>query len=438
MYNVSLVEYKAPYESLKKAVDAAGGLRDISGNSKVFIKPNFVVWFEGVNFPKFGVLTSARLIEDIVIILNEYGVRDVTIVEGITIKEESSKSELQYAIKGMGLDTLTKRYGVKLIDVHKESFNDVTVGDVTLSVNADILNADHIINMPVLKTHAQCIVSLGIKNLKGLLNIESRKICHNQDQSIDLDYHVSKLADMLSPSLTIIDGIYSLEYGPTPFGEAHRSDLIIVSRDMISADKVGATLLGYAPNTIPHIALSAKNSGRASDLSDIDIKGDVILNEAVKPHKFMREHSETNDIPLLFEAMGIKGVRLPMVDNTLCTYCVSFFAYAAMGILMAPNNDTPFDDIEILFGKILEPSGKHNHTLLLGQCQVKKNRKNPLINHCVKVKGCPPKREDFIKAYKELGIELPDDPIKWMDELPGFFAGQYADRSEFDELFYKI
>jgi len=59
-------------------------------------------------------------------------------------------------------------------------------------------------------------------------------------------------------------------------------------------------------------------------------------------------------------------------------------------------------------------------------------------NHCVKVKGCPPKREDFIKAYKELGIELPDNPIKWMDELPGFFAGQYADRPEFDELFYKI
>ena len=104
MYNVSLVEYKSPYESLKKAIDAAGGLKDISGNSKVFIKPNFVVWFEGVNFPKFGVLTSARLIEDIVIILNEYGVRDVTIVEGVTIKEESSKSELKYAIKGMGLD----------------------------------------------------------------------------------------------------------------------------------------------------------------------------------------------------------------------------------------------------------------------------------------------------------------------------------------------
>ena len=172
MYNVGLVKYTTPYESLKKAIDNAGGIDEIKGNSKVFIKPNFVIWYDGVPFPKYGVLTTARMIEDLVILLNDHGITDLTLIEGIVKADESSDSLLSLASKGMGLDHLTKKYGLKMIDVHNAKFADIKLDDVTLSVNADILNADHIINMPVLKTHLQCKISLGIKNLKGLINID--------------------------------------------------------------------------------------------------------------------------------------------------------------------------------------------------------------------------------------------------------------------------
>jgi hypothetical protein len=247
-----------------------------------------------------------------------------------------------------------------------------------------------------------------------------------------------KFTDMLSPSLTIIDGIYTLEYGPGTSGDARRSNLLVVSKDMISADKVGAKLLGYAPESIPHIALSAKNKDRAADLSDICIKGNIDIHDAAKPHKWSRDRNETDDMPLLFEEMGIKGIRLPPFDNTLCTYCAFFATYSIMGILMAKNMDKPFDDIEILYGKIQNPSGKNKHTLLLGQCQVKLNGNNPMINHCVRVNGCPPNKEEFVRAYTTLGIELPDNPIEWMESVPGLFMGKYAGRPEFDETFYKI
>jgi len=438
MHKVGLVKYTAPYESLKKAIDLVGGLEDISGNSKVFIKPNFVVWFDGVPFPKYGVLTTARMIEDLVLLLNEHGISNLTLIEGVAKSDENSQSLLSLATKAMGLDSLSKRYGLKVIDVHNSNFTDIELDDVKLSVNSDILNADHIINMPVLKTHSQCKVSLGIKNLKGLINIESRKKCHSPDQKINLDYHVSKFAKMLSPTLNIIDGIYSLEYGPLPFGQGQRSDLIITSKDLISGDKVGATLLGYPPASVPHISLAMKFQARVSDLTDINIQGDIAIEDAIKPHKNLRERSDTADMPQLFEAFGVKGIRLPEVDSTLCTYCVPFFAYSTAGIIMSQNESKNFDDIEILSGKILEPSGNHKHTLLLGQCQVKLNSKNQKINDCVMVKGCPPKKENFIDAFTELGIKLPENPIEWMNNLPTFFMGQYADKPEFEENFYKI
>ena len=129
MHNVAVVQYEKPYESLKFAIDEIGGLGDISSNSKVAIKPNIVVWNNKANFPKYGVITTARLIEDIVLILSEHGIQDITLIEGVAEREVDSESLLQAAVKGMGLDSLTKRYGVKFIDVHVIHYNSSSEGE---------------------------------------------------------------------------------------------------------------------------------------------------------------------------------------------------------------------------------------------------------------------------------------------------------------------
>ena len=57
-----------------------------------------------------------------------------------------------------------------------------------------------------------------------------------------------------------------------------------------------------------------------------------------------------------------------------------FLGYVMLGFLMAKNQDKQFDDIEVLYGKIQEPTPGHRHTLLVGQCQVNKNAENPLAS----------------------------------------------------------
>jgi len=438
MHDVAVVKYEKPLESLRRAVDLAGGLTDVSPGAKVVIKPNFPIWHEGVSFPKYGVYTTARLLEDVVVLLVERGVKDISIVEGMIEIEKSPESMLELAAKGMGLDILSERYGVKIVDVLKGSFARVSSGGLTLSVSRDILAADYVLNMPVLKTHAQAMVSLGMKNLKGVLNMASRKKCHNADPSIDLDYHISRLPEMLPPSLTIIDGIYSLERGPVYTGKAHRSDIIVASKDLLSADKVGAAILGIAPQTVPYLVFAAGKDGRPADLSDVRVRGEVDVETALKPHEWDLGQTEAGDMPLFLERAGIRGMTYPRVDNTMCTYCSAFIYDVLTGIMLAKNKDRPFDDIEVLHGKVHEPTAGHKHTLLIGQCQVKKNRDNPLIDHCVTIKGCPPNKSTLPKAYQALGIELPDDFAAWMEKMPETFAGRYLGRPEFDEAFYRI
>ena len=75
----------------------------------------------------------------------------------------------------------------------------------------------------------------------------------------------------------------------------------------------------------------------------------------------------------------------------------------------------------------------------MGQCQVKLNKDNPLINHCVAIPGCPADKKDFFKAFKELNIELPDDYPEWMEKIPELVhMKKYEGNPDFDPSFYTI
>jgi hypothetical protein len=70
---------------------------------------------------------------------------------------------------------------------------------------------------------------------------------------------------------------------------------------------------------------------------------------------------------------------------------------------------------------------------------VRKNANNPSINHCVKMKGCPPNKQDLPKAYSELGIHLPVDFLELARKGPETFHGRkYRGKPEFDESFYRV
>jgi len=59
------------------------------------------------------------------------------------------------------------------------------VSEFKLGVARRALNADKIINVPVLKTHTQCKISLHLKNPKGCLDRRSKMLCHNPEGHLE-------------------------------------------------------------------------------------------------------------------------------------------------------------------------------------------------------------------------------------------------------------
>jgi uncharacterized protein (DUF362 family) len=436
---VAVTSYQQPLESVRKAVELSEGLDRLPAAGKVFIKPNIVFWTKAVPFPKWGVITTSRVIEDMVVLLKERGIDDITIGEGMVTMDPKDAETAAHAFETLGYGNLNKRYGVKAINVMARPFEKVDLGEgVSLKFNTDILNCDFVIDLPVLKSHNQTIVSLGIKNLKGTIDLNSRKKCHSADPVKDLHFMVARLADKMPPVFTLIDGIYSLEKGPSFDGRMHKTDLLIASTDILSADMVGAKILGFEPKNVPHLVHAAKNRNRPLDLSDVEVVGEKIEDVSRRyEYDFEYADEEKGCMPVQLAKQGIEGLYYRKFDTTMCTYCSGFNGLMLSAIRYAWKGEA-FKDIEVLTGKSMQATSGMKKTILLGKCIYQANKDNPDINEMIAIKGCPPKAKEIVDALHQAGIEVDPNLFENIEQLPGFFMGRYADKPEFDESFFRI
>jgi uncharacterized protein (DUF362 family) len=406
---------------------------------RVFIKPNIVFWTKATAFPKWGVITTSRVVEDMVILLNAHGIDDITIGEGMTTRNPKDVETPAHAFSTLGYDTLKRRYGVRTVNVFQRPFEPVDLGDgITLNFNTDILHSDLVVDLPVMKAHNQTVVSLGIKNLKGTIDIPSRKRCHSPDPAKNLDFMIARLADRLPPMLTLIDGIYTLERGPGPDGIMRRSDILVASTDILSADMVGARLLGYAPEQVPHLAIAAANRCRPTDLSDVVVKGEQVDALASRHgYDFPYASDETGEVPMALAKQGITGVFYRKYDDTMCTYCSQLNGLTLTAIRLAWKGRA-WDRLEVLTGKRMDPTPGMHKTILLGKCMVRKHKNSPEINEMIAVRGCPPRPSDIVDALHQAGIDADPGLFDAIDRLPGFLMARYKDRPEFEEQFFKV
>jgi uncharacterized protein (DUF362 family) len=434
---VAIQRYEKALESVRRVVDLSHGLDHLPDKANVFIKPNIVFWTRTTPFPKWGVITTSRVVEDMVILLKERGIEGITILEGAVIHDPKDRETMSHAFESLGYNVLKRRYGVKVLNVFERPFKKIDLGaGVVLNFNEDILRSDFVVDLPVLKTHSQAVVSLGIKNLKGLIDVPSRKKCHSPHPEKNLNYMIARLANRIPPSFTLLDGIYTTERGPYFEGRLRRSNLLIASSDIFSADKVGAKVLGYEPHEVPHLVYAAQDFGRPIDLSDVEVVGEKIEAVASR-HEYAHPFTEDGILPKSLGKMGIKGLSYPQYDHTICTYCSQLNTVILVAIANAWRGE-PWDEVEILTGKIMKPTVGKKKTILVGKCMYQANKNNADIQEMIAVKGCPPDLKETLKALHQAGVDVNPIFFENMDMAAGHFMKRYEGKPEFEESFFKV
>jgi hypothetical protein len=217
-----------------------------------------------------------------------------------------------------------------------------------------------------------------------------------------------------------------------------RSNLLIASSDILSADMAGASILGHKPESVLYLVHAAKNRNRPLDLSDIEIVGEKIENvAALHEWDFLYTKTKNGEIPTPMTKDGIEGLFYRKFDSTMCTYCSGLNGLMLSAIRYAWKGE-PWDRVELLTGKKMKPTAGMNKTILMGKCMVQAHKDNPDIKEMIPIKGCPPKIKDMINALHKAGIDANPALFEQIDQLPGFFMSRYAGKPEFEESFYRI
>jgi uncharacterized protein (DUF362 family) len=374
--SVALIKRENYDNPIKSAIDLCKGFSELKPDHNVLIKPNLVIGADRKIMPPFGKVTTASAIEGLIQALLDHGCRKITIGEGAVVIPEFG-SDTPSAMKFSGVDKIGKKYGIKLENFETSTDKKIQINGHTFKIAASALETNFLINVPVLKTHGQAIISLGMKNLKGCLKFSSKKRFHKRGPLLDL---IAQLNTHIRSDLVIIDGTYAMDRGPT-MGTAHPMNLIIAGTDVLETDMVGAAVLGKDPEKIPLIQSYCKLTGRTIDLKSIEIKGESIESVAM-------DLPWEGDFNGCFKDFGLSGIQVSSQpgDTSICSGCYGNMAFANF-MFCKDNPGLKVDKFEICIGNDSRATLDAKEVILFGDCAIKKNQED---TRAIQISGCPP------------------------------------------------
>lgn len=246
-------------ERVDKALEALGGInRWVTKGSRVVIKPNI-----GWNVPPEGAAnTNPRVVKRLVEHCVGAGAKEVLVFD-------HTCDSWQAAYKNSGIEEAVKSSGGKMVPGNSESLYEnkkvpkaSTLREV--KVHGEYLNADVVINVPILKHHSGAGMTCALKNLMGV--VWDRGFYHIHG----LDTCIAEFLLVKVPTVTIVDaGLIMKTGGPrgNPMSKFEKHDMIIASSDPVACDVAAAITLGKRPEELGYIRKAA-NLGIGTDSLD--------------------------------------------------------------------------------------------------------------------------------------------------------------------------
>ena len=242
---------------------ALGGIEHfVHSGDDVIVKPNICVDYRTY---EYGATTNPEVVAALVELCKGAGAKRVRVMD----LPFGGSPESAYAVSGIAEAVRAVGGEMEVMNPAKFRETEIPEGrDITSwKVYADLLSADVVINVPVAKHHSLARLSLGLKNLLGVISNPGR--IH-----ANLGQRTADLASLVRPSLTVVDAVRTLmEHGPTGgnLNDVRLTNAVIASHDMVAADAYAATLFDLEGKDIAYVASAAEMGLGTMDLSGIEI-----------------------------------------------------------------------------------------------------------------------------------------------------------------------
>jgi uncharacterized protein (DUF362 family) len=181
-------------------------------------------------------------------------------------------SDARRTYRQSGIADAAAAAGAEVSFTDDRKFREMKIGGETLKtwpIYTEAVEADKLINIPIAKVHGTSRLTLGMKNLMGVMGGWRGRIHQRIDGSL------VDLAAFVKPSLVIIDAVRILT-GNGPQGgdlaDVKRLDTIVVCADQVAADAYGAMLFGLKPADLGCVRLGQQAGLGTANLEKLNIR----------------------------------------------------------------------------------------------------------------------------------------------------------------------
>ncbi|MBF0455416.1 MAG: DUF362 domain-containing protein [Magnetococcales bacterium] len=235
---------------VRQAVEKLGGIgRFINKGDRVLLKPN-VGWDR---MPEQAANTGPEVVGAVVNLCREAGAGAIWV-------SDISMNDPQRCFSRSGILQAVQQAGGEVVLCDKEDFRVANMGGDLLKqwpISRFVLQADKIINLPIVKHHSLSGCTLAMKNWYGVLG--------GRRNQLHQDIHTSivDLANAFKPTLTLMDAVRVLKRnGPSGGNPADvaRENTVIASLDEVALDSFALAFLGLTPEQVPFLSLAQRRN----------------------------------------------------------------------------------------------------------------------------------------------------------------------------------
>ncbi len=240
--------YDADLHKALRDLWAISEMPAIQGKS-ILVKPNMLDQVDE-NIATTHPLIIAALID----LLGELGASKVSVGDGSAFRRDT------YSVaRSCGLAQVLDSRGIPFIDLNYDELVPVDVHDgwirntTVLWLPQHVVQADLIISVPKLKAHHWAGVTLGLKNLLGVIPGSRYGWAKNIIHINGINATILGLYQSLPPVISVVDGIIGMQGNGPLGGTPVQHGLLAMGSDPLAVDTTCAQLMGFSIEAIPHL-----------------------------------------------------------------------------------------------------------------------------------------------------------------------------------------
>jgi uncharacterized protein (DUF362 family) len=216
------------------------GIDFIKKGDIVLIKPNLNT---GLVYPA---TTNPEVVGEVVRLVKEAGAERIIVGDRSSV--DRNNLEFKNTLKNFktsGIKKAAEENGAEIMAFEETEWVRVKPEGAThwpqgFRIPKILLEVDHIISLPVIKTHVTTDYTMSLKNLVGIIHPADRYLMHD---SSSINEMIAEISLVIKPKLIVLDGTKSfITKGPN-WGAVKEPKTYIATIDPVAADALGIEIL---------------------------------------------------------------------------------------------------------------------------------------------------------------------------------------------------